>query len=167
MQEVAAKDASTEAAGANSKGGGAGGMFRALIDTIIGNLELHITNVHVRYEDTTSNPGHSFCIGVMLQEISGHTANADWQRAFVSSDALKMLRKVTEHPFLGLGLSSVQSSAVLGSGVLELSTMSDVRASIVTCVQGLTAVPLSASHHALLSNCCCAECKATVSSHLL
>lgn len=31
----------------------------------------------------------------MLQEISGHTANADWQRAFVSADALKILRKVT------------------------------------------------------------------------
>ena len=34
---------------AGGKGGG-GGMFRGLIDTIIGNLQLSIGNVHVRYE---------------------------------------------------------------------------------------------------------------------
>lgn len=96
VQEVAAKDISADAATGNEGGStGAVGMFRALVDTIIGNLELHITNVHIHYEDTTSNPGHSFCIGIMLQEISGHTADADWQRAFVSADALKTLRKVS------------------------------------------------------------------------
>jgi hypothetical protein len=34
---------------ASGKGGG-GGMFRGLIDTIIGNLQLSIANVHIRYE---------------------------------------------------------------------------------------------------------------------
>lgn len=70
------------------------GRLRALVDTIVGNLQLKITNVHVRYEDTTSNPGHSFCIGVVLQEISATTANEDWQSAFVTADALLTLRKV-------------------------------------------------------------------------
>jgi hypothetical protein len=41
---------------------GAPGMLRALIDTILGNLQLRITNVHVRYEDTASNPGHEFAV---------------------------------------------------------------------------------------------------------
>ena len=31
-------------------GGGGGGMFRGLIDTVIGNLRLSIANVHIRYE---------------------------------------------------------------------------------------------------------------------
>ncbi len=30
--------------------GGGGGMFKGLIDTIIGNLQLSISNIHVRYE---------------------------------------------------------------------------------------------------------------------
>jgi len=30
--------------------GGSGGMFKGLIDTIIGNLQLSIGNVHIRYE---------------------------------------------------------------------------------------------------------------------
>lgn len=29
---------------------GGGGMFKGLIDTIIGNLQLSIGNVHIRYE---------------------------------------------------------------------------------------------------------------------
>ncbi len=29
---------------------GGGGFLRAMIDTIIGNLQLSITNIHVRYE---------------------------------------------------------------------------------------------------------------------
>lgn len=33
----------------DQKGGG-GGMFKGLIDTIIGNLQLSISNIHVRYE---------------------------------------------------------------------------------------------------------------------
>ena len=33
----------------DGKGGG-GGMFRGLIDTIIGNLQLSISNIHIRYE---------------------------------------------------------------------------------------------------------------------
>ena len=31
-------------------GGSGGGRLRAIIDTIIGNLQFSITNVHVRYE---------------------------------------------------------------------------------------------------------------------
>jgi hypothetical protein len=71
-----------------------GGRLYALLDTIIGNLQLKITNVHVRYEDSSSNPGHSFCIGVMLQEISATTANEHWRAAFVTAGALLTLRKV-------------------------------------------------------------------------
>jgi vacuolar protein sorting-associated protein 13A/C len=81
-------------AAAGDAGGGGVGRFRALIDTIIGNLELKISNIHIRYEDSSSNPGHTFCIGVLLSEISAHTVGEDWQRKFVTADALLTLRKV-------------------------------------------------------------------------
>jgi vacuolar protein sorting-associated protein 13A/C len=99
MQEMAAK-ASTSGSAADtpaSSGAGAVGRLRALVDTIIGNLELHISNIHIRYEDPSSNPGHTFCIGVMLQEISAHTVDEAWQRAFVKADALLAMRKVRQN----------------------------------------------------------------------
>lgn len=91
LQDLAAQDSLAGDAGA---AGGNVGRFRALVDTIIGNLELKISNIHIRYEDSTSNPGHSFCIGVLLSEISAHTVGEDWQRKFVTADALLTLRKV-------------------------------------------------------------------------
>jgi vacuolar protein sorting-associated protein 13A/C len=98
LQDVAEKEnIAANAAGASSgagMGSMVGGRLYALLDTIIGNLQLKITNVHVRYEDSSSNPGHSFCIGVMLQEISASTANEDWRAAFVTAGALLTLRKV-------------------------------------------------------------------------
>jgi vacuolar protein sorting-associated protein 13A/C len=90
-----AAQGSSAAAGDARGGGGGVGRFRALIDTIIGNLELKISNIHIRYEDSSSNPGHSFCIGVLLSEISAHTVGEDWQRKFVTADALLTLRKVS------------------------------------------------------------------------
>lgn len=92
LQDMAAQDSS--AAAEPDGRSGTVGRLRALVDTIIGNLELKISNIHIRYEDATSNPGHTFCIGVLLSEISGHTAGDDWQRKFVTSDALLTLRKV-------------------------------------------------------------------------
>lgn len=98
LQDVADKESSAaEAAGARGgagMGSMVGGRLYALLDTIIGNLQLKITNVHVRCEDSASNPGHSFCIGVMLQEISATTANEDWRAAFVMAGGLLTLRKV-------------------------------------------------------------------------
>lgn len=91
-QDVAAQGSSTAADGVAGAGGV--GRLRALVDTIIGNLELKISNIHIRYEDSSSNPGHTFCIGVLLSEISAHTVGEDWQRKFVTADALLTLRKV-------------------------------------------------------------------------
>lgn len=91
-QDLAAQDSSRTAAGGGATG--SVGRFRALVDTIIGNLELRISNIHIRYEDSSSNPGHTFCIGVLLSEISAHTVGEDWQRKFVTADALLTLRKV-------------------------------------------------------------------------
>ena len=88
--------------GAAPGGGAPANRLQALIDTIIGNLELRISNVHLVYEDPVSNPGHSFSIGVLLQEVSAHTVDAGGKRVFVKSDALLTLRKVR------LALISVQ-----------------------------------------------------------
>lgn len=98
-QELEAKEAGGAGADGKQAAAGApagGGRLRAFIDTVIGNLELRISNIHIRYEDATSYPGHTFSIGLMLQEISGHTVDVDGKRTFVTGgNALKTLRKVS------------------------------------------------------------------------
>ena len=42
----------------------------SLINTIIGNFKLSISNIHIRYEDSESNPGHPFAAGVSLDKLS-------------------------------------------------------------------------------------------------
>lgn len=37
-----------------------GGRFRAIIDTVVGNLQLSITNVHIRYEVGSIPLWHAF-----------------------------------------------------------------------------------------------------------
>ena len=41
----------------------------SLINTIIGNIKVSITNIHIRYEDTESNPGHPFAAGITLENL--------------------------------------------------------------------------------------------------
>ncbi|KAF3677911.1 hypothetical protein FXO37_04600 [Capsicum annuum] len=82
----------------------------SLIGTIIGNLKISITNVHVRYEDSVSlvdflllhimgghkfsNPGHPFSCGVTLAKLAAVTMDEQGNETFDTSGALDKLRKV-------------------------------------------------------------------------
>ncbi|KAL4858517.1 Vacuolar protein sorting-associated protein 13C [Chlorella vulgaris] len=79
VQEMEAMAEQQEKMAASAEGkdkekGGVGGMFKAVIDTVIGNLQLSISNVHIRYEDALTNPEHPFACGITLDRISGYTA---------------------------------------------------------------------------------------------
>lgn len=91
LEKLHARTGQKDAQGQEAAGGG--GMFKAVIETVIGNLQLSITNVHVRYEDAASNPGHPFACGFTLDKISGYTVDEAGQEAFVTSNPLQMLRK--------------------------------------------------------------------------
>ena len=41
-----------------------------LIANVIKNLEVTVTNIHVRFEDSTTNPKKPFSVGVTLRELS-------------------------------------------------------------------------------------------------
>ncbi|MQL80628.1 hypothetical protein Taro_013085, partial [Colocasia esculenta] len=75
-----------EAPGGNS-------WLGSLIATIIGNLRISITNVHIRYEDTVSNPGHSFSSGLTLSKLAAVTVDEEGNETFDTSGALDKLRK--------------------------------------------------------------------------
>ncbi|KAF5752107.1 hypothetical protein HS088_TW01G00014 [Tripterygium wilfordii] len=65
----------------------------SLIATIIGNLKISISNVHIRYEDPISNPGHPFCSGVTLAKLAAVTMDEEGNETFDTSGALDKLRK--------------------------------------------------------------------------
>ncbi|XVF38939.1 hypothetical protein REPUB_Repub20aG0145800 [Reevesia pubescens] len=65
----------------------------SLIATIIGNLKISISNVHIRYEDWISNPGHPFASGVTLAKLAAVTMDEQGNETFDTSGALDKLRK--------------------------------------------------------------------------
>ena len=69
------------------------GFLKGLIDTVIGNLQFSISNIHIRYEDSETRPGHTFTCGFTLEELSASTVDAFGQQAFIASNMMDMLRK--------------------------------------------------------------------------
>ncbi|KAL8484750.1 hypothetical protein ACS0TY_027161 [Phlomoides rotata] len=65
----------------------------SLISTIIGNLKISISNVHIRYEDSVSNQGHPFSCGITLAKLAAVTMDEHGNETFDTSGALDKLRK--------------------------------------------------------------------------
>jgi vacuolar protein sorting-associated protein 13A/C len=60
--------------------------FQQLGAKIVDNIEVVLTNVHIRYEDSTSVPGRVFSFGITIDSISLSTTNENWNEAFVARD---------------------------------------------------------------------------------
>ncbi|KHJ35601.1 putative vacuolar protein sorting-associated protein vps13 [Erysiphe necator] len=55
----------------------------SLVTKIVDNIHTTIMNIHIRYEDTISNPSHPFAIGVTLQEFSAVSTDGEWNPTFI------------------------------------------------------------------------------------
>lgn len=89
--ESATLDAISKSKLGNSAAGNS--WLGSLIGTIIGNLKISIGNVHIRYEDSVSNPGHPFAVGVTLAKLAAFTVDEQGNETFDTSGALDKLRK--------------------------------------------------------------------------
>lgn len=65
----------------------------SLINTIIGNIKVSITNIHIRYEDTESNPGHPFAAGITLEKLASVTIDDNGNEIFITGEALEHIQK--------------------------------------------------------------------------
>lgn len=65
----------------------------SLINTIIGNIKVSITNIHIRYEDTESNPGHPFAAGITLEKLASVTIDDNGNEIFITGGALEHMQK--------------------------------------------------------------------------
>ncbi|XP_042024109.1 uncharacterized protein LOC121771392 [Salvia splendens] len=68
----------------------------SLINTVIGNLKLSISNIHIRYEDLESNPGHPFAAGMTLDKLSAFTVNDKGEETFITGGALERIQKTVK-----------------------------------------------------------------------
>ncbi|RPD62925.1 vacuolar protein sorting-associated protein 13 [Lentinus tigrinus ALCF2SS1-6] len=63
------------------------GLIASLVTKIVNNLQVTVRNIHIRYEDKLSVPGHPFTAGVTLAGFTAVSVNDQWQPAFIDSKA--------------------------------------------------------------------------------
>ncbi|KAH8145466.1 uncharacterized protein LAJ45_10436 [Morchella importuna] len=59
----------------------------SLITKILDNLQITVKNIHIRYEDSISTPGHPFALGFTLEEFSAVSTNERWEPSYVQDNA--------------------------------------------------------------------------------
>ena len=74
---------------------------QSLVTKIVDNLQVTVKNIHVRYEDSISAPGHPFALGITLEEFSAISTDGDWQPTFIQDSAK------TTHKLATLGALAV------------------------------------------------------------
>ncbi|KAL2128479.1 hypothetical protein VTI74DRAFT_9122 [Chaetomium olivicolor] len=65
----------------------------SLVTKIVDNLQVTIKNIHVRYEDAISAPGHPFALGITLEEFSAVSTDGEWTPTFIQ-DSTKTTHKL-------------------------------------------------------------------------
>ncbi|KAJ7597035.1 vacuolar protein sorting-associated protein 13 [Mycena floridula] len=63
------------------------GLWESLTAKIINNLQVTVKNIHIRYEDKMSVPGHPFAAGLTLAGFTAVSVNEKWQPTFIESTA--------------------------------------------------------------------------------
>jgi vacuolar protein sorting-associated protein 13A/C len=85
----------------------------SLVTKIVDNLQITVKNIHVRYEDSISAPGHPFALGLTLQEFSAVSTDGEWKPTYIQ-DTVGPTHKLatlgalavywdTDTPLLGTG----------------------------------------------------------------
>ncbi|GAA5952650.1 hypothetical protein JCM21900_006060 [Sporobolomyces salmonicolor] len=59
----------------------------SLVTKIVDNLQIEVRNIHLRYEDTLSVPGHPFSVGLTLAGFSAVSTDGDWKPTFITNPA--------------------------------------------------------------------------------
>ncbi|KAI1654139.1 vacuolar protein sorting-associated protein 13 [Daldinia decipiens] len=85
----------------------------SLVTKIVDNLQVTVKNIHVRYEDSISAPGHPFALGVTLGEFSAVSTDGEWQPTFIQNST------ETTHKLATLGALAIYwntDTTLLGPG---------------------------------------------------
>ncbi|KAG9201093.1 hypothetical protein G6514_006005 [Epicoccum nigrum] len=85
----------------------------SLVTAIVDNVQVTVKNIHIRYEDSISDPGHPFALGVTLADFSAISTDENWKPTFIQGDA------ASTHKLATLGSLAVYwdtDAKLLGTG---------------------------------------------------
>jgi vacuolar protein sorting-associated protein 13A/C len=57
----------------------------SLVTAIVDNVQVSIKNIHIRYEDSISDPGHPFALGITLESFDAVSTDENWKPTFIQS----------------------------------------------------------------------------------
>jgi hypothetical protein len=60
-----------------------GSYTARLVNKILSNIQLKVSDIHVRYEDTYTDPERPLALGIMLKSFTAESTNERWQPSFV------------------------------------------------------------------------------------
>ncbi|CAH0729406.1 unnamed protein product, partial [Brenthis ino] len=63
-----------------------------LVTQIIKNVQLKITDIHIRYEDSVTNPKTPFSFGITLHNLSVHTTDENWKQTVIQEAVTKIFK---------------------------------------------------------------------------
>lgn len=72
---------------------GGDGYLSQIVNKVIDNVQFTMRNIHIRYEDHISDPGHPFSVGITLKELSALSTDDEWTPKFIS-EPTKTINKV-------------------------------------------------------------------------
>ncbi|KAH7135967.1 hypothetical protein B0J11DRAFT_425934 [Dendryphion nanum] len=59
----------------------------SMVTAIVDNVQVSVKNIHIRYEDSISDPGHPFALGITLSEFSAVSTDGNWKPTFIQGTA--------------------------------------------------------------------------------
>eukprot|EP00474_Spongospora_subterranea_P004384 CRZ04842.1 hypothetical protein [Spongospora subterranea] len=101
---------------------------QSLLSKVIANLQVVIRDVHIRYEDDETLPDKKFSAGILVQEFSALTTNANFEECFVST----ITEALNTYKLLSMRNAAVywDSNSVLWNSLSPNSTIELMQASI-------------------------------------
>ncbi|XP_047984362.1 LOW QUALITY PROTEIN: vacuolar protein sorting-associated protein 13-like [Leguminivora glycinivorella] len=63
-----------------------------LVTQIIKNVQLNIKDIHIRYEDSITNPKAPFSFGITLHNLSVHTTDENWKQTVIQDAVTKIFK---------------------------------------------------------------------------
>ncbi|GES89872.1 vacuolar protein sorting-associated protein vps13 [Rhizophagus clarus] len=66
-----------------------------LVTKVVDNLQISINNIHIRYEDKLSDPGHPFAVGLTLSEFSAVSTDGNWKPTFIEGETSTIHKLIT------------------------------------------------------------------------
>ncbi|KAF2116072.1 hypothetical protein BDV96DRAFT_645420 [Lophiotrema nucula] len=85
----------------------------SLVSAIVDNVQVSVKNIHIRYEDSISDPGHPFALGITLAEFSAVSTDENWKPTFIQGTS------TSTHKLATLGSLAVYwdtDAELLGTG---------------------------------------------------